>query len=63
MRKILTSLLLGAFLAIPGAVWAGECNELIFVGQGEGRQICTLQAEYTINGVLFCEYSCELVVQ
>jgi hypothetical protein len=62
MRRTLISLLIGTILSIPVTVLA-DCAEVITVGQGPGKQICFLTAEYTVNGVLFCEYECELVMQ
>lgn len=61
MKKLLVSVALGLFLsAVPMTILANAgCRQLIVIGPGEpGAMTCILDAEYTINGVQFCEYAC-----
>lgn len=55
MLKLLTSLLLGIVLA---AATVFACPDMIRVSDGQSVQVCTLSAQYYINGVEFCEYTC-----
>lgn len=56
MRKILTSLVLGALLSMPATALAG-CSRVLKIGTGDAAEVLFLTAEYTVNGVLFCEYN------
>ena len=62
MRKLVASLVLGVLLAVPATVLAA-CADFITVGEGKDKQVCTLSASYTVNGVQFCEYSCNNISQ
>lgn len=56
MRKIMACLVLGIALSAP-VVTLAKCAAFVRVGTGETAQTFFLSAEYTINGVQFCEYS------
>jgi hypothetical protein len=55
MRRLFASLVVGILLSIPALA---ACADMVTVGEGREKQVCTLSDSYTINGVQFCEYNC-----
>jgi hypothetical protein len=61
VKKLFVSVALGLLLAVvPVSIFArADCRQIITIGAGTpGAQTCILDAQYTINGVQFCEYAC-----
>lgn len=56
MKKFMACLVLGMALSAP-MVTLARCAAFVRVGSGSNVQTFFLSAEYTINGVQFCEYS------